>query len=86
MHENPLDRSMMYSAPPEMQIDPERSYYATFETSAGEFCAELYADQAPLTVNSFVFLAEDGWFDGVSFHRVLPGFMAQSGDPSGSEL
>ena len=72
-----------YATPPEMAIDPSEPYFATFETNQGTFCAELYAEQAPQTVNSFVFLAGEGYFDGIPFHRVLPGFVAQSGDPSG---
>jgi cyclophilin family peptidyl-prolyl cis-trans isomerase len=72
-----------YTAPPEMAIDPSKPYFATFETTHGTFCAELYAAQAPQTVNSFVFLASEGFFDGIPFHRVLPGFVAQSGDPTG---
>jgi cyclophilin family peptidyl-prolyl cis-trans isomerase/predicted DsbA family dithiol-disulfide isomerase len=74
----------LYAAAPPMTIDPERAYFATFETSKGTFCAELYADRAPQTVNSFVFLANEGYYDGVPFHRVLPGFVAQTGDPTGS--
>jgi cyclophilin family peptidyl-prolyl cis-trans isomerase len=73
-----------WDAPPEMSIDPDQPYFARFETTKGAFCAELYAKQAPKTVNSFVFLAEEGFFDGIDFHRVLPGFVAQAGDPTGS--
>jgi cyclophilin family peptidyl-prolyl cis-trans isomerase len=73
-----------YDAPPPMSIDPEQPYFATIETDKGTFCVELYAEQTPITVNSFVFLAEDGFYDGVPFHRVLPGFVAQTGDPTGS--
>jgi cyclophilin family peptidyl-prolyl cis-trans isomerase len=67
-----------------MVIDPSAPQFATVETNKGTFCAELYADQTPNTVNSFVFLANEGYFDGVLFHRVLPGFVAQTGDPTGS--
>jgi cyclophilin family peptidyl-prolyl cis-trans isomerase/protein-disulfide isomerase len=70
------------SCPPWV-IDPERSYTAILDTSAGEIEIDFYADVAPIAVNSFVFLAENGWFDEVYFHRVLPGFVAQAGDPSG---
>jgi len=77
-------RGPQWDAPPEMSIDPEQPYFATIETTKGAFCAELYAKQAPQTVNSFVFLAEQGFYDGVAFHRVLPGFVAQTGDPTGS--
>ncbi len=74
-----------WSAPPEMQIDPEKSYTATVKMAkGGEFVIELYTEQAPITVNSFVFLARQGFYDGVTFHRVLDGFMAQGGDPTGT--
>ena len=69
-----------------MVIDPDKEYTATIETEKGDIVVELLAEQAPLAVNSFVYLARQGWFDGVSFHRVLPGFVAQSGDPSGSGM
>jgi len=69
---------------PEMTIDPTAQYLATLETEKGEILIELYPDVAPLAVNSFIFLAQNGWFDGVTFHRVLPGFVAQAGDPSGT--
>ena len=68
---------------PPWVIDPERSYTARLDTSAGEIEILLYADAAPLAVNSFVFLSQNGWFDQVYFHRVIPGFVAQAGDPSG---
>jgi cyclophilin family peptidyl-prolyl cis-trans isomerase len=74
---------IQYDAPPEMAIDPEQSYYANVETTKGTFCVELYAEQAPNTVNSFVFLANEGFYDGITFHRVLPDFVAQAGDPTG---
>jgi cyclophilin family peptidyl-prolyl cis-trans isomerase len=73
-----------YTAAPSMVIDSTQPYFATFETSKGSFCVELYAEQTPNTVNSFVFLANEGFYDGIPFHRVLPGFVAQSGDPTGS--
>jgi cyclophilin family peptidyl-prolyl cis-trans isomerase len=75
---------VQYAEPPPMAIDPEQPYFATFLTSQGQFCAELFATQAPLTVNSFVFLANEGFYDGVLFHRVLPDFVAQTGDPTGT--
>ena len=68
---------------PAWVIDPEASYMARLNTSAGEIDIELFADVAPIAVNSFVFLAQSGWYDDVYFHRVLPGFVAQAGDPSG---
>lgn len=74
-----------YDAPPQMSINLEAQYLATVEMeTGGSFVIELLPKSAPQTVNSFVFLAQNGWFDGVSFHRVLPGFVAQTGDPSGT--
>jgi len=74
-----------YPSAPDMQIDPQKAYSATVKMENGEqFIIKLYADKAPVTVNSFVFLARDGYFDGVTFHRVLEGFMAQGGDPTGT--
>jgi len=67
-----------------MVIDPKRKYTATFKTEVGDFVIELFADKVPNTVNNFVFLARDGFYDGVTFHRVIKGFMAQGGDPTGS--
>lgn len=69
---------------PPLTIDPHKQYIATLHTEKGDIVLELFADKAPATVNSFVFLARQGWFDGAPFHRVIPGFMAQSGDPTGS--
>ena len=71
---------------PAMEIDTNRQYIATIKTAKGDIVLELFADKAPLTVNSFVFLARRGWYDGVTFHRVIKGFMAQAGDPSGTGL
>lgn len=74
-----------YSSPPAMQIDQNKQYTAVVKMEqGGEFIISLYADKAPITVNSFVFLAREGFFDGVTFHRVLEGFMAQGGDPTGT--
>jgi cyclophilin family peptidyl-prolyl cis-trans isomerase len=67
-----------------MAIDPAKSYTATIETSAGTMTAELFPGDAPQTVNNFVFLARDGFYDGVIFHRVISGFMIQGGDPTGT--
>ena len=69
---------------PTMTIDPTKQYIATLHTEKGDIVIELYADKAPIAVNSFIFLANNGWFDGVTFHRVIPGFVAQAGDPSGT--
>lgn len=73
-----------YAKPPEMTIDPAKKYTATFQTEKGDFEAELFAREAPVTVNNFVFLAREGFYDGVTFHRVIPDFMAQTGDPTGT--
>lgn len=76
-----------YSSAPPLLIDTSKSYSATVKMAkGGEFVIQLYADKAPITVNSFVFLAQQGYFDGVTFHRVLPGFMAQGGDPTGTGM
>lgn len=76
-----------YDSPPPMTIDSSKKYYATFEMEkGGTFVVELYPDKAPLTVNNFVFLAREGFYDGVTFHRVLDGFMAQGGDPTGTGM
>lgn len=69
---------------PAYDVDPSRQYAATIRTEKGDIVIQLFADKAPLAVNSFVFLARHGWFDGVTFHRVIPGFLAQAGDPSGT--
>ncbi len=69
---------------PPWVIAPDKEYLATLYTEKGEVTLELYADKAPLAVNSFVFLARAGWYDDITFHRVVPGFVAQSGDPSGT--
>jgi cyclophilin family peptidyl-prolyl cis-trans isomerase len=84
MNENPLDRSMMYSAPPAMQIDPGKSYTATISTAKGDVVVQLDAGAAPQTVNNFVFLSREGFYDGLVFHRVEPGFVIQGGDPLGN--
>jgi cyclophilin family peptidyl-prolyl cis-trans isomerase len=73
-----------YASPPEMQIDPAKSYSATIETSAGTMTAELFAAEAPRTVNNFVFLAREGFYGDVIFHRTISGFMIQGGDPTGT--
>jgi len=73
-----------YSSPPAMQIDTTKTYYATIKTNKGDMRLELYADKAPMTVNNFVFLARDKFYDGVPFHRVIQDFMVQTGDPTGT--
>ncbi len=75
-----------YSAPPAMEIDPEKFYVATIQTEKGEITVELLSEQAPKTVNNFVFLAREGFYDDTTFHRVIPGFMAQGGDPTGTGM
>jgi cyclophilin family peptidyl-prolyl cis-trans isomerase len=84
MPTNPADRNNMYSAPPEMQIDPGKTYVATISTVKGDIVVQLDASAAPLTVNNFVFLAEQGFYDNLTFHRVEPGFVIQGGDPTGT--
>jgi cyclophilin family peptidyl-prolyl cis-trans isomerase/protein-disulfide isomerase len=73
-----------YQAPPPDLINPFATYTATLKTAKGDIVIQLFAERTPLTVNNFVFLAREGWFDGVTFHRVIPGFAAQTGDPSGT--
>jgi cyclophilin family peptidyl-prolyl cis-trans isomerase len=67
-----------------MQIDPSKSYVAIFKTENGDVRVRLFARQAPVTVNNFIFLAGQGYYDRTTFHRILPGFMAQGGDPTGT--
>jgi len=78
-----LEERQFSSCPP-MAIDPLKQCVATLGTAKGDIVLELFAEEAPLAVNSFIFLAENGWFDGVTFHRVIPGFVAQAGDPTGT--
>ena len=73
-----------YSAPPAMNIDEKGNYSAVIETSLGSIEIELFTDIAPITVNNFVNLSNDGYYDNVIFHRVIKGFMIQGGDPSGT--
>ena len=73
-----------FSAPPPMSIDPSKKYTATIDTSMGTMKADLFADEAPATVNNFVFLARQGFYDSVTFHRVINNFMVQTGDPTGT--
>jgi peptidyl-prolyl cis-trans isomerase B (cyclophilin B) len=69
---------------PEMQIDTEKSYGVVIETDKGNIELDLYPQNAPKTVNNFVFLAREGFYDGISFHRVINNFMIQGGDPTGT--
>src|SRR5437773_7049900 len=73
-----------YSAPPSMKIDPNKQYIATFKTSRGEIVCDLFTKDAPKTVNNFVFLAREKFYDGTVFHRVIADFMVQGGDPTGT--
>ena len=75
---------MSYSAPPQMSIDTSKKYTATMETGKGTLVLELFAADVPVTVNNFVFLAREGFYDNTTFHRVIAGFMAQGGDPAGT--
>ena len=76
--------SKQYPAAPELTIDLAKGYTATLHTNHGDIEIELQPERSPQTVNSFVFLARDGFYDGVIFHRVIPGFMIQGGDPTGT--
>jgi cyclophilin family peptidyl-prolyl cis-trans isomerase/protein-disulfide isomerase len=78
-----LERRQFSECPP-MTIDPNKHYIATIKTDKGDIVVELFADKAPMAVNNFIFLARKGWYDGVTFHRVIPGFVAQAGDPTGT--
>jgi cyclophilin family peptidyl-prolyl cis-trans isomerase len=73
-----------YSQPPAMIIDQKKQYQAIFHTERGDIKIALFADRAPITVNNFVFLAREGFYDGTQFHRVIGNFMAQGGDPTGT--
>jgi cyclophilin family peptidyl-prolyl cis-trans isomerase len=80
----PAERNNMFSAAPEMAIDPSKYYFATLKTERGDIKIQLFADRSPMTVNNFVFLAREGFYDNTTFHRVLEDFMAQAGDPTGT--
>jgi cyclophilin family peptidyl-prolyl cis-trans isomerase len=73
-----------YPNPPDLTIDPSTTYTATIHTSRGDISVKLFAEDAPQTVNNFVFLAREGFYDGVIFHRVIENFMIQGGDPTGT--
>lgn len=80
----PTPAPKTYSSPPPMTIDTSKQYIATIETEKGNLVLELFAKDVPVTVNNFVFLAREGFYDGSTFHRIIPGFMAQGGDPTGT--
>jgi len=83
--EAPEVAQLQYDSPPPVTIDENEQYFATVRMAkGGEFVIQLYPDKAPITVNNFVFLAREGYYDGTTFHRVLPDFMAQGGDPTGT--
>ena len=73
-----------YASAPPMSIDPNKTYVATFETTRGPIVVDLFPKDAPNTVSNFVFLAKDGFYNGTKFHRVIPDFMIQGGDPEGT--
>mgnify|MGYP001221581702 FL=1 len=73
-----------YKSAPDIQIDPKKRYIAQIQTNKGLIEIELFAEKAPITVNNFVFLARDGFYDGIVFHRVIANFMIQGGDPTGT--
>jgi peptidyl-prolyl cis-trans isomerase B (cyclophilin B) len=73
-----------YKSAPDMQIDPKKRYIAQIQTTKGLIEIELFAEKAPITVNNFVFLAREGFYDGIIFHRVIANFMIQGGDPTGT--
>jgi len=82
--QTPQPKYKQYNAPPPMTIDTNKKYTATIETIKGKIVIELFVKDAPKTVNSFVFLVREGFYNGTTFHRVIPGFMAQGGDPTGT--
>ena len=75
-----------WNSPPEMQIDAKKTYHVTMETNRGVIEIELYPDHAPKTVNNFVFLSREGFYDGIVFHRVIADFVIQGGDPTGTGM
>lgn len=79
-----MNESKSWSSPPQLTIDKSKKYLALFDTTEGKFTVELYADKTPITVNNFVFLAENKFYDGTIFHRVIKDFMIQGGDPNGN--
>ena len=82
--EGPAREPMSWDAPPAMSIDASKDYSAKIVTNKGEIVVDLFEDKAPMTVNNFVFLAREDYFDGVGFHRIIDQFMSQGGDPTGT--
>lgn len=78
--------SQQWTKQPEMALDQNKDYYAVFQTNRGTFRIKLFAQEAPITVNNFVFLARQGYYNGTTFHRVIKNFMVQGGDPTGSGM
>ena len=78
--------NLQWSKPPQMEIDPKKTYHAILKTDKGDITIKLFADKTPITVNNFVFLARQGFYDGTIFHRVISDFMAQGGDPTGTGM
>jgi peptidyl-prolyl cis-trans isomerase B (cyclophilin B) len=76
--------AQQWASPPDMQIDAKKAYAITMETERGSIELELYPEEAPITVNNFVFLARQGFYDDTQFHRVIPNFVIQGGDPTGT--
>jgi cyclophilin family peptidyl-prolyl cis-trans isomerase len=79
-----MSQAKQWSTPPDMTIDPQKSYTATLQTEKGDIVVELFTDKTPTTVNNFVFLAREGYYDDTIFHRVISNFMVQGGDPTGT--
>jgi cyclophilin family peptidyl-prolyl cis-trans isomerase len=78
------EKTMQWNTPPKMSIDTSKKYTAVIETEKGDLVIELFAKDVPVTVNNFVFLSRQGYYDNTTFHRVIPDFMAQGGDPTGT--
>jgi cyclophilin family peptidyl-prolyl cis-trans isomerase len=81
---NPTPKAMSWPTPPAMQIDTSKKYIATVDTTLGSFKIQLFAQESPKTVNNFVFLAKQGYYNGIIFHRIIKTFMIQTGDPTGT--
>jgi len=79
-----MSSDKVYSSMPEMEIDTNKTYSAVISTNKGDMTVEFFSDTAPITVNNFISLSNDGYYDNIIFHRVISGFMIQGGDPSGT--